>query len=59
MKPALKAWIRTIRQAAPELKEAVIRNAASEGASYIQKGFSKQIIVDRLNDEATPVGLNS
>jgi hypothetical protein len=26
---------------------------------YIQKGFSRQIIVDRLNEEATPVGLNA
>jgi AAA domain len=55
----LESLIRTIRQASPELKEAVIRNAASEGASYIQKGFSRQIIVDRLNEEATPVGLNA
>lgn len=54
----LESWIRTIQQAAPGLTEDVIRNAASECAGYIREGFSKQIVVDRLNDEARSVGLN-
>src|SRR5262249_33585931 len=53
----LESWVRTIQKASPELKEDVIRNAASEGAGYIQKGFSRQIVVDRLNEEARSGGL--
>ena len=33
------------------------RNAASEAATYVQKGFSRQIVVDRLNEVARSVGL--
>ena len=54
---SLESLIRMIRQATPELKEVVIRNAASEAATYVQKGFSRQIVVDRLNEVARSVSL--
>jgi hypothetical protein len=54
----LESLIRTIRLAPAELKEAVIRNAASECAGYVRSGFSKQIVVDRLCAEPVPTGLN-
>jgi AAA domain len=53
----LESWITTIRRAAPELKEDVLHNAASECATYVRKGFSRQIVVDRLNEAALSVGL--
>jgi len=53
----LESWIKAIQEAVPELKEAVIRNAARECAGYVQKGFSKQIVVDRLNEAARSAGL--
>ena len=55
----LDSLIRTIRQAAPELTEVVFQNAASEAATYVQKGFSRQIVVDRLNEAARSVGLTA
>ena len=55
----LESWVRTIRRAAPGTKEVVIRNAALECAIYIQKGFSRQIVVDHLNSEAASVDLNA
>ena len=55
----LESLIRMIRQAPPELKEIVSRNAALEASRLIQKGFSRQVVVDRLNAEAMPIGLNA
>ena len=53
----LESLIRTIQEASPKLKEAVFRNAVSEAATYAQSGFSRQIVVDRLNEAARSVGL--
>jgi hypothetical protein len=53
----LKSWITAIERASPELKETVIHNAAKECAGYFQKGFSKQIAVDGLNEAVQSAGL--
>jgi hypothetical protein len=56
-KASLESLIRMIRQAPPELKEDVFQNAALEAAGYVHRGFSKQTVVDRLNEAARSVGL--
>lgn len=53
----LDSLVRMIGKAKPGLEEAVFRNAVSDAAGYVRMGFSKQIVVDRLN-EARSVGLN-
>jgi hypothetical protein len=54
----LESLIRTIRKAKPGLEEIVFRNSASEAAGYIRSGFSRQIVIDRLNEAASMIGLN-
>jgi AAA domain len=54
---ALESLVRTIRKAQPGLEEIVFRNMASQAAGYIHGGFSRQIVIDRLNEAARSVGL--